>query len=366
MKHLPRAAALLTAIAALAAAPRPTSACAPAPPEGVRVQIAEESALIVWDPASRREHFIRRASFRTTGKEFGFLVPTPDKPELAEVGDDLFQRLEDATKPEVVHDRSFRGVEPTAFCLFFFMLRASKSAPTATASAPVRVLGEQRVAGYDAVILEADDPRALADWLKDHGYAARPELTAWLIPYVAAKWKITAFKIAGDQGAPALGTAAVRMSFTTDRPFYPYREPTDQRDPKDPPAARLLRVFFVGPQRVEGAVGSAAGSPGAAKGPWPGKPTWSDHLTAARDLGPLPVAAPAGAWLTAFEDRSSPRPGTDDLFFTPSPAQQPVKPRPIILDETRRLPMPLDLIGGGALVAGLWIRRRKKAPRAPA
>ncbi|APR74666.1 Hypothetical protein A7982_00012 [Minicystis rosea] len=37
----------------------------------MHVQIAEESALIVWDAQQRREHFIRRAALRTTGKDFG-------------------------------------------------------------------------------------------------------------------------------------------------------------------------------------------------------------------------------------------------------------------------------------------------------
>lgn len=355
-----RALLLVAALASLATAARPASACAPAPPPGVRVHIAEESALIVWDEQHRREHFIRRASFRTTGKDFGFLVPTPDKPELAEVGDEVFHRLEEATRPEIVYDDSLEGVEPTSLCLGMFLLRASKSAPEpAIAAAPVRVLGEQRVAGYDAAILEADDPKALADWLKEHGYASRPELTAWLAPYVAQKWKITAFKIASREGAPAVSTAAVRMSFATDKPFYPYREPADQREnlPADAPRERLLRVFFVGPNRVDGTIG-------AAKAPWPGKAIWSDHLEAAKYLGALPVAAPAGAWLTMFEDKASPRPGTDDLFFAPAADPKPVKPPPIVVSNHRKLPLPLDLIGGGALVVGVWLKRRgrKDAP----
>lgn len=348
-----RAVLLAAALASLAVSARPASACAPAPPPGAQVQIAEESAIIVWDEPQKREHFIRRASFRTTAKDFGFLVPTPSKPELAEVADEVFDRLDNATRAEVVHDDSMKGVELTTFCLGFFMLSKSGSAP-ATAVAPVRVLGAQRVAGYDAVILEADDPKALADWLKDHGYAARPELTAWLAPYVAQKWKITAFKIAPTEGAPAVSSAAVRMTFDTERPFYPYREPTDQREnlPADAPRERLLRVFFVGPGRVDGAIG-------AAKAPWPGKAIWSDKLEAAKDLGALPFALRAGWWLTMFEDRASPRPGTDDLFFARAADDKPVKPPPIVISNDRKIPLPLDLIGVGAVVTFVLLRKRR-------
>jgi hypothetical protein len=59
-----------------------------------------------------------------------------------------------------------------------------------------------------------------------------------------------------------------------------------------------------------------------------------------------------------FEDKASPRPGTDDVFFAPAADPKPVKPPPIIWDMNRRLPLPLDLIGGGALVVGLWLRKR--------
>src|SRR5262249_59090346 len=78
----------------------PVRACATAWPRGERVRIPTESALIIWDEKSKTQHLIRRASFETRLPYFGFLVPTPTKPVLAEVPDDLFRQLEDWTKPE--------------------------------------------------------------------------------------------------------------------------------------------------------------------------------------------------------------------------------------------------------------------------
>ena len=64
---------------------------------------------------------------------------------------------------------------------YFAGLFGARSAPVeAAARAPVRVVAEQRVAGYNAVVLEADSASTLADWLKAHGYAERAELSAWL------------------------------------------------------------------------------------------------------------------------------------------------------------------------------------------
>lgn len=343
------------ALAALAlASARPAAACATAPASGMVVKVVEESAIIAFDGQAHREHFIRRASFHGSGKDFGFLVPTPSIPELAAVPDRVFDELEQATQPKVIVQHGVRGVEPTLLCGFFFFLR-SASAPV-PAMAPARVLAEQRVAGYDAVVLEADEPAALAGWLKEHGYAARPDLSDWLAPYVAARWKITAFKIAAE--GPEVGTQAVRMSFATDRPFFPYREPADQRDTRSggsPP--RSLRIFFVGDSRVEGTIGEA-------RAPWPGRAVWSNPLSAVNHLpaleGALPFKVPANAWLTSFEDLASPRPGTDDLFFTNLASAGALMPEPVIVDAREKLPISLDVLAGLGLVGWAVARRRNR------
>src|SRR5437764_76847 len=75
------------------------SACAPAPPRNVPVAIASETAVIVWDEKGQTQHFIRRASFATEAKDFGFLVPTPTKPTLAEADDQAFAELARITAP---------------------------------------------------------------------------------------------------------------------------------------------------------------------------------------------------------------------------------------------------------------------------
>jgi hypothetical protein len=342
----------LVATVALVALARPAGACATAPPPGIRVQIAEESAIIAWDARAHIEQFIRRASFHGASEDFGFLVPTPGKPELAEVPDDVFYQLEELTRPAMVEKSEIDGVEPTLLCGLFMLARKSAAV---SASAPVHVLNAQRVAGYDAVVLEADSAGALAAWLKEHGYADRPELAVWLTPYVAARWKLTAFKIAPEGGAQAVETAAVRMSFSTERPFFPYREPADQREnlPASATATeRLLRIFFIGTERVDGTIG-------AARAPWPGNAVWSDHLDRG-GAGALPFPLPEGAWLTMFEDKASPRPGTDDLYFAPGRDRGPAKPPPVVSIHSRKIPLPLDVIAGGGILTAILVRRARR------
>jgi hypothetical protein len=295
----------------------PARACAPAPRRNQSVAIASESAIILWDAASKTQHFIRRASFTTEARDFGFLVPTPTKPTLAEASDEAFAVLARITAPKVVtRTRSSGG---GCGCGRQYEGSANRSEPKAGA---VRVLEEKRVAGHDAAVLEADDEKALGKWLKDHGYYFSPALTEWVAPYVKAGWKVTAFKIAKD--APrtrAVATSAVRMTFKADRPFFPYREPESPTSAdKEPKPVRLLRVFFLSESRVKGTLGPKGDS-------WPGQVAWANRLEAADrekllQLLKLPAKTPpASWWLTEYEDQSSPRPGAVDIYFSPSEDQ---------------------------------------------
>lgn len=332
-------------------------ACAPAPHPGESVRITDEAALIVWEPKTKTEHFIRTAAFATSAADFGFLVPTPTKPELSEVDGDILPELMRHTQAPRVRETRGVSFEPGCAALMFF---ARRSADSMSAPASVRVLDEKRVAGYDAVVLEADSATELSAWLKRHGYAEGPTLTEWLRPYVALKWKMTAFKIAaGGPPAQAISTSAVRMTFTTERPFYPYREPADQRETVQAnlppaPAGRTLRVFFIGPGPVDGAIGEAGL-------PWPGKPRWSNRFERTTiPSRPWPFALPDGAWLTDFEDTSSPRPGTDDVFFSPAKDTAPIVPPPIVDAYPMKIPVPLELVflaAVGGLLVFRWRRR---------
>jgi len=354
-------------------------ACAPAPRLRESVRILDESAIIVWNPDTHTEHFIRRASFNATGSDFGFLVPTPSQPMLAEVDNQAFDYVESLIRPKTVIDEN-HGVDLTPLVVRIFLYNWGEgSRVSVTASPSVRVLDVKRIAGYDAVVLEADSPTALSSWLARHDYAASPELNEWLKPYVADHWKITAFKIAKGSSGNQVGTSAVRMTFATDRPFFPYREPSNQRQPSpgipppgvpspNPPAgvdSRGLSVLFISDARVEGMVGS---DPVPS---WPGRTIWSDELSAddiptlASKLALTRAELPQNAWMTSFEDLSSPRPGVADLYFARSEQQIPV-PIPQVVSVDKRIPVPIDVVLGliGVVFLARFYRRRARSKAA--
>ncbi len=147
--------------------------CAAVGRKSVPIRIASEEAVIVWDAAHHREDFIRRATFQTPAKDFGFLVPTPATPTLAKADAAVFPFLEQMIRP-MLRSRALgnAGLERTK---------------TASLSAGVQVLHTQQVAGYQAVVLSANNTQALTGWLKSHGYASGPQDNAWLAPYVQAR-----------------------------------------------------------------------------------------------------------------------------------------------------------------------------------
>src|SRR6202043_4223029 len=90
-------------------------------------------------------------------------------------------------------------------------------------------------------------------------------------------WKITALKVAKDK--PLVTASSLRLSFKTDRPLFPYREP----DPANAAAAlkatdRLLRIYFIADARYQGKFGKEAA--------WDGTVAWSDTLSP-QDRGKL-------------------------------------------------------------------------------
>lgn len=358
--HALLALSLVVLILALATIDR-ARACAWVTKAGHHLEVTTEAALIVWDEKAKRQHFIRRATFDAKVPYFGFLVPSPTPPDLAEAPDELFTDLSSWTRPEVRTEK--RYFTPGGWLRAKESLGKDLGPPGAVA-----VLDERRVGGLDAVVLKATDAKALHGWLERHGYATRPALEAWLLTYVKAGWVITAFRIPKeDQSSDRVETKAVRMSFTTEQPFFPYSEPPDKRDDKDDAPFRSLRIFLIAAGRMQGALD-------APRVPWSGKAAWARPLADARraavtrHLGAEAVQLPEEAWLTVFDDFGSPRVGVADVYFSRSPDQSWLLRPPIVYYEDAILPSwtMLILCVLVTLAAAVLYRFRHLATRRPA
>jgi hypothetical protein len=306
----------------------PVRGCCPAGPEGKPVLNADQTVIIIWDAATKMEHFIRKASFSSEADSFGFLIPSPTKPELDESGNEAFDVLRKLTEPEIKRVPVPEGVK--------------KAAPKDAEKEPnrVKVLEEKVVGNFHAAILEADSADALVDWLKNHGYAYSPEVEEWAEPYIKDGWKITALKVAKDRDGKALqnvNASAFRMSFKTERPLFPYREPDNRSVADALKPDRLLRIYFIAEARYQGET--------TFERPWKGEVAWSGEVSAADrktvlDHLKLPdTTGPARWWLTEFEDHWAYRLALADITFSRSGRQAKVRRDPItvFVDESRPL-----------------------------
>lgn len=286
---------------------RVADGCCAVSAQGVPVVNADQTVILLWDRERQTEHFIRKASFRSEGDSVGFIVPTPSRPQLEESGNAAFPYLAQITAPQY----ESKGMP----------IGCAAEMPRESYSRSVRVIEEKTVAGYDAVVLAADSGKALVAWLQDHGYAYTPEAAAWAEPYLEKGWYMTAMKIAKGGPDPAVAASALRITFKTDRPLFPYREPDSRKDAaKLHVSDRLLRIYFVAESRYEGNFSESKS--------WDGKPRWSGPL---RDdqrsgllnhLGLPQTTGPAKAWLTEFEDHWDYGKAPGDVFFSPSSDQR--------------------------------------------
>ncbi|MEZ0299856.1 MAG: DUF2330 domain-containing protein [Candidatus Methylacidiphilales bacterium] len=372
--------------------------CAPGEENFEKISIADEPAVIIWDKESKTEHFIRQAVFSSSNgrqvNNLGFIVPTPNVPKLEEADPAIFSLAQNISReriyPPVIHYTPFNYayiVGPAVIFLLVLLyliayansykngriqlllvlfavsliglavLRQLGTTVTAVFSkitvdleseAPidVNVLHRQRVAGLDAAILRAGDSRALAEWLRANGYESPAGLDKWLEPYVAGKWIFTAFKLshADSDKKGKLTGSAVRMSFTTDEPFFPYSEPQEAVPAPLPgklsseTSSRILRVAVIANERMEGTPLKELTSDNPV--PWPGRLLYADTTIPVVDplevkpIGPVtandwlekarltedPIAKRFPTRLTYFIDESM-RKTAGDLIFAPAKDQ---------------------------------------------
>jgi hypothetical protein len=304
------------------------------------------------------QHFIRQASFKSEADDFGFIVPSPSQPELDESGNDAFPYLLKLTEPEIktMPRPSGGGCGCTK--------NEKAPAPGEAQKEQVKVLQQKVVAGFDAAVLETKSAAALIEWLKDNGYAYSPEIEAWAKPYVEGGWKFTALKVAKDKDAKddkGVKAGALRISFKTERPLFPYREP-DYKSAADSLGAkrRLLRIYFLADARYDGELTKET--------TWTGKVAWAGKISAesrGKILTGLKLAETTGPsewWLTEFEDEWPYKVAPADVYFARSPTQQDVRREPTI--RYVAAPFPRDgavyALVAVAVIVPVWNRLRRR------
>lgn len=327
---------------ALVSSPSNSLACCAVAGSQNHVVNANQTVVMIWDKQRQTQHFIRKADFKTDAADIGFLVPSPSRPQLEESGNGAFSELATITAPKA----SYGGGFPLG-C-------AAATQPQALANR-VTVIEEKRVAGFDATVLTARSGDDLVNWLKDNGYAYSPAVSEWAKPYLGGNWHFTALKVVKNERARTndeLKAASLRISFKTDRPLFPYREPDSKASSNNLDVKhRLLRIYFIAEAQYEGKIDGSK--------PWSGKTKWSGDITQHRKsllekLNLPESTGPSKWWLTEIEDQWPYKKAAGDVYFAPVAKQ-------ITFDRSANSQRnPMDASALVMLASFIWVVRPRK------
>jgi hypothetical protein len=143
------------------------------------------------------ETFVIRPGFSGKVEDFGMLISFPTPPALRKVSEDIFPQIANAVDPpEVVIDLRYRFFKGQG-------RRSGKFADDKNGKADyglqlekheVRVLREEAVGMYQAVVLEAGSAAALKRWMDDNGYKYPTGMDAVCEEYIKLGWCFVAEK----------------------------------------------------------------------------------------------------------------------------------------------------------------------------
>lgn len=206
--------------------------------------LAHEQVAILYDASVGVEHFIREVAFNDATTHFGFVVPTPSRPEVAKVAKSPFEALRNSFDfAPRVGARAAGGTRDTS--------------PTrgygSSGLGSVELLEKVKVGSFTAFVLAADDEAAMAKWLRENGLSTTPESQEWLGHYVRLQFYFVAMRYdpvlepkeatSPTRTVGVTRSETIRISFATPAPFYPYLEPRAVGELAG--ADRLLELWLV-------------------------------------------------------------------------------------------------------------------------
>jgi hypothetical protein len=302
-----------------------------------RPSLSVERVLIIHDRAAKRQHFIRQVAFDAAAESFGFVVPTPTRPQVESVKTFPFDKLHTTLPFESFvwsNDRIGRGFG------------------SGKGSSPgVQVLEQKKVGSFTAFVLAAQDDKALATWLSEQKFVSTPEADRWLAHYVRMGFYYVAMRYDPPKQAQRedklINAETIRISFDSALAYYPYFEPDLAKDGK-PATSRVMELWVVSDEALVPVAAVQQNETVRWVQPLKEGRRYDDQRKALTDAVGNDLAAllPKGKLVVhTFQDQKTTRKGYGDMLFVPRAA------RPLN-ESDRRAVRPLLRILAPALVDG--------------
>jgi len=299
-----------------------------------------EKTLIVWNAQTQTQHFIRSARF-SSQSELGFIVPLPSIPEVADLKDDPFALLD-----KVMEDLRPKNYQfwPRQNFLKGSNLDGAVGSSGGFGGAPgaVQVVATYDLEEFEVNVLKANELAPLEEWIQKNAFELRPALKDWLNVYLneEAYFAVFKFKVMNEspESLESFTSKAVRLSFKTKVPFYPYRDAKDNQAGMQ----RNLNLYFLAEQSYE--PDFFQNSALLAAESWQRNPMFSSEINVPSSLREFGAAKKM--WLTLWQDDSLQRPDRD-LNFVPRKAKQRILLSPEDIDLSPYVMLALFFCGLG-------------------
>jgi len=163
------------------------------------------------------ETLILSTTFNGKAQNFGWLIPTPTKPEVDQASDELFTALDDLTRPKYQPEPlPLLGAPPGGF-----EEKAVPAAPT--------IIETKKVDIYDITVLKATDKEGLVEWLNKNDYQYPTDRQHLLQSYIDNNWYFVAVKV-DSSAVSAAGSylesghaTPILLTFASDKIVYPLK-----------------------------------------------------------------------------------------------------------------------------------------------
>ncbi|MBU0732420.1 DUF2330 domain-containing protein [Patescibacteria group bacterium] len=149
------------------------------PPDDYYIWETGQRGAIFYESDTTTETLVLSMNFQGNAKDFAWIIPTPNKPEVTKGNQELFTALEEKTGDYYYNDIGLGMAETAA----------------APAGDKVTVIEEKTIDYYDVAVLSATDPDALTKWLNNNGFKYPEKYSYIFNDYINNGWYFVAAKI---------------------------------------------------------------------------------------------------------------------------------------------------------------------------
>ena len=185
------------------------------PPPNTSIYETGQKAVIWYEDGI--ETLVLSTTFNGKAENFGWLVPTPSKPEVVEASDELFTALDDLTRPRY-------NIEPLP------ILGGPQTGIGGGEKYSTPIIIETKKVGiFDITVLLAKDSEGLTKWLEKNEYPYPQDREYLLKSYIDKDWYFVVAKVDSgsiSQASSYLETghaSPIQLTFKTDQIVYPLK-----------------------------------------------------------------------------------------------------------------------------------------------